>query len=178
MDIIAFAGTKGAGKDTAADALPDRVNVKFAGGIKIMLGALMRYQGATTEEVDAHLEGDKKGESCPYLNGQTARYAMQALGEDFGRQSMGEHFWVSVTGRYCAANGLKRIVITDVRHENECEFVHGLGGLVFRIDNGVENKDPHPSEIKVALLPVNGVLWNGGTIDALHDRVREAVGES
>jgi hypothetical protein len=70
-----------------------------------------------------------------------------------------------------------------VRFPHEVEFVHRLGGKVFRIHGHARHNvfSEHPSEKLVDDLVVDGEIYNYGTIDALHGMavvVSDAVGNS
>lgn len=156
--LIGLAGRKGAGKDTVAAVLFERgfVNLKFAGGLKAMLSALLAYQGASADEIDRMIEGDLKEEPTVYLAGRTPRFAMQTLGNEWGRQLIDDSFWVKVT--MTKAETTPQAVITDVRYPNECEAVRQRGGRVIRVSSlgGIASKfDDHNSEAHIDQLPVD-----------------------
>lgn len=177
MNLIGLAGLKGAGKDTAAKALHGYSVAKFAGGIKTMLNALMIYQGCPAGLAYEYLEGKLKEEPCPYLGGRTPRHAMQALGQLFGREAMGPDFWLSVEENSLEDALATDVVFTDVRHQNEVDFIRARGGRTFRIERGLTNSDKHQSETSVATLKVDGEIANTGTIADLHAATLRAVGQ-
>lgn len=179
MDMIAFTGLKGSGKDTAAAVFEQNghAHLKFADGIKEMLRALMVYQGADPAEIERYLEGDLKGSPCPWLGNRTPRHAMQKLGTEWGRMMMGSDFWVSTVRHRIDYMSYDRVVISDVRFPNECDFVESHRGRVYRVDRGFENHDPHPSETEILNLPVADSLFNNAdSAEAFQDRVRSYFG--
>lgn len=176
MNIVGFTGIKGSGKDTAAQALDQHKVVKFAGALKEMLSALLRYQGCPEDRIERYLEGDLKGKPCPYLAGRSMRYAMQTLGTEWGRNKISADLWIGAVENHIEHFAIDRVVLTDVRFRNEVDFVSNRGGDTYRVDRGLKNIDLHPSEYGIIDLPVRAVIPNDGTVDELHERVLNTVG--
>lgn len=130
--LIGLLGRKGSGKDTAALVLLAQgyQNVKFAGGLKDMLRALLAFQGVEPEVVERMVEGDLKETPTLMLGGHDPRYAMQTLGSEWGRNLIATDLWVEAAIRRA---GDHRTVITDVRFPNEMEAVVKAGGVCFGI---------------------------------------------
>jgi hypothetical protein len=164
--LIAIAGRKGHGKDTAASGLPDDfVNVKFAGPIKVMLDALLEYAGVDADKRHRMVEGDLKEVPTSILCGKTPRYVMQTLGTEWGRNLIGEEFWTTIFGR--RIKQFDKVVCTDMRFPNEVGYVHALNGITVRVERPGAAKtggDEHPSETSIDTLPVDYVIQNDGTI--------------
>lgn len=79
MTIIAFTGEKGSGKDTAAQILEKNgfKNEKFAGALKAMNVAFLRYYGHDDEdEIKRLIEGDLKETHCSTYAREVPAYAM------------------------------------------------------------------------------------------------------
>lgn len=117
-----------AGKSTLAEALIYErgfTRIKMADGLKAMLRALLAYQGLNDEGITRRIEGSSKGEASPWLYGQTPRFAMQTLGTQWGRDCMGEDFWVEVASSkiYTLLTAGRPVVIDDIRFENEYHMV-------------------------------------------------------
>jgi hypothetical protein len=148
--LVGFVGRKWSGKDTGASGLVEvgYANVKFAGGLKVMLAALLEYQGVDRVTVERMLEGDLKETPTPYLGGRTPRHAMQTLGTEWGRELIADDIWVQI-GLNKAKTG--KSVITDVRFPNEAAAIKEAGGVVIGIEadwiNPVEGE--HESEAKI-----------------------------
>lgn len=156
--VVAFTGKAGAGKSTAANYLVRKhgyTRVRFAGPLK----AMMRAIGLS----DAEIEGDLKETPCALLQGKTPRHAMQTLGSEWGRDSIGPDFWIGLwraeAERVLAAGG--RIVVDDCRFPNEAAAVRALGGRVIAVAGrgGIGGK--HASEAGCG--PPDAFLWNAGT---------------
>lgn len=163
--LVGLIGRKGAGKDTAAAVLLGKgyQNVKFAGALKGMLRNLLAYQGVAPEVVEEMVEGSLKEEPTVYLDGQTPRFAMQTLGTEWGRELIGDRFWINTTLRLV---GDKNTVITDVRFPNEMRAVDQAGGICFGIsaDWIKPSEGEHESEALIddliASLPASQKVLN------------------
>lgn len=169
--ILGFAGRKRSGKDTAAQAV-EADAFAFATPIKLMLRALLEYQGADDDLIERMLEGDLKEVPSEMLGGRSPRYALQRLGTEWGRQQMCDSFWVDICLRL--AEQAPRAVITDVRFPNEVAAIRARGGKVWRIerpDRPVGEGEEHSSEVLIDTLDVDRVVVNDGTIEALHDQI-------
>lgn len=158
--IIGLSGYAGSGKSTAAAALVDIgwSQRKFAGPLKAMMRALLDAQGATPEKIERMIEGDLKEVSSLYLGGQTPRYAMQALGTEWGRLRLTDSIWVDAALRTVKGP----TVFDDVRFDNEAEAIRALGGIIVRIERpGVGPVSDHVSE---RLPGSHGMVrvWNTG----------------
>jgi hypothetical protein len=75
-----------------------------------------------------------------------------------------------------------KIVIADVRFENEAEILKSLGGQIWRVKRlGVEAVNRHISEIQMDGYKVDQIFINNGTIEDLENliqtRMRNAIPE-
>jgi len=162
--VIALIGPKGCGKSTAAGLLEGYgfITVKFAARLKEMLYAM----GLTYEEI----EGSLKEQPCGKLMGRTPRHAMQTLGTEWGRNCIGEDFWVSLWQRQVRgmieAGG--RVVCDDLRFHNEFKAVKSMGGTVIRIaGRNEDNGDAHESEAYYKYMPADVTVYNTGSVEDL-----------
>lgn len=143
MKLIAFCGPKHSGKSTVgAHHLITHHGFKhqaFASSIKMMLEAI----GVPYE----CLYGDRKEEPLELLSGRSARYAMQKLGDEWGRQQMHPAFWLNLwKQRMKDFEG--KVVVDDLRYPNEHEVIKSLGGVVIRVQrHGYEYSTEHSSEM-------------------------------
>lgn len=255
FQVVAIAGRKFAGKDTAAQALVDEgyVNVKFATPLKLMIRTLLEARGATADEAErmtdgdlkevvtplldfsntgsselqvlatamlrvlltyqgvsdydagVMLEGNAKDKATKYLQFRTpayaletlaglwlgkimsagpatSRYAMQTLGTEWGRDTMGEGQWVDA-----AVNCIEEIkksggkaVVSDMRFPNEGDAMDTIGALKLRVRRSGDPQQfnsfsNHPSETAIDDLSVHLDIDNDSTIEMLHGRVKLAA---
>jgi len=168
--VIAFTGQAGSGKSTATRYLVERHGytlVKFAGPLKDMMRALGLEEG--------QIEGDRKEVPTSLLAGKTPRHAMQTLGTEWGRNCIGEDFWVGVwrqRANVIIANG-GRVVTDDCRFPNEAQAIRRLGGDIYRIVGRGGIAGGHVSERGCGDEDL--VIDNVGSLEELHDKVEKAL---
>lgn len=162
--LIGVTGKKGAGKDTFAKRLIFSAGyhkLAFAGPLKDMMRAL----GLSNAEVD----GDLKEEPCSILGGRTPRHAMQTLGTEWGRQLIHPNLWLYVWQKQYkqlisrSTWGANRIIVPDVRFNNEAETIKAHGGIVVEILRPSYAGDEHTSEKGIDAKYVDEVLSNHGS---------------
>ncbi|MDI6027028.1 deoxynucleotide monophosphate kinase [Corticibacterium sp. UT-5YL-CI-8] len=163
--VIALSGLAGSGKSTAAAYLQfiGYELVKFAGPLK----DAMRAFGLS----ERHIEGDLKEKPCPLLQGRTPRYAMQTIGKEWGRDIIGEHFWLGLWEARAleVLDSGRRVVVDDCRFENEADAVRKLGGKVIRLSGRGGIAGGHGSEQMD--WAVDRVIQNLGTRDDLYEEL-------
>ncbi len=176
MLLFGTAGPAGAGKDTVADYLVLNhgfVKMSFAGPLKEMLALVGFSEPADRAQKELPVPGFAF----------TWRQAAQALGTEWGRaldpdiwtkimaqrlhtlQAAQEH-WVGV---------VPRIIISDVRFENEGKMLRDLGGSIIhlmgrKVDLGAAAA--HVSETGVLYHPSRDHLVdNAGSRIELHEQI-------
>lgn len=162
--IIGLIGPEGAGKSTAAALLEGQNGYKrvpFAGPLKSMIAAL---------GVDPrHLYGSLEDKAAPLgiFGGKSARHAMQTLGTEWGRNHIGQGFWVAAWME--AVKGIAYVAADDVRFPNEADAIRAMGGMIVCVVRSQDqfNRAPrHASENFAAINPDN-IIVNDGSIDDL-----------
>lgn len=160
LKLLALTGPAGCGKDTAADILVEKhgfIKVSFAHamkeGLKVMFGL-----------TDEHVNGNLKGETIPGL-GVSPRCLLQTLGTEWGRGIIGNDIWIDLVAKEWGLllssvdeTFYTGMVISDLRFENEADWVRSQGGTVVHVLNkGMENipESDHKSESSVVLDVVN-----------------------
>jgi hypothetical protein len=141
--VLAFTGLAGSGKSTAAAHLVNAhgfARVRFAGPLKDMMRAL----GLTEDEIEGHL----KEQPCALLGGKTPRFAMQTIGTEWGRDTLGPDLWIRAW--QAAVDKLpagQSVVVDDCRFPNEAAAVRANGGALVRLDRrGAGTTSQHSSE--------------------------------
>lgn len=164
--LIGLTGYAQSGKDTAAKSLHlrhDFQRVAFADKLKDLaadLNPILMTDLTTLKEIVDRFGWDQAKRMNPAIRGY-----LQALGTH-AREQLGEDVWIrAIDGRVKHLLSLgKNVVITDVRHANESDYVRSLGGSVYRIvrpDMGPVND--HATELNTETIPVTSIVMNDGT---------------
>lgn len=170
--VIGITGRKGNGKDTAAQALEGFEIVKFAGALKEMVRAYMRYVGVSEETIERCVEGDMKETKMALWGGKTTRYVLQTLGTDWGRNMIWDKLWTNAFQLRSAQ--FQKVACTDMRFPNESDVIAEEGGTTLRV---TDPRKPvvlgeHPSEDLIDTLDVDYEIVNDGSIEDLHNKMR------
>ena len=171
--LVGFAGYKRCGKGTAAEALAELgyTDVPFAGGLKSMLSAWLKYNGV--EDTTMYTDDWLKDHKSRYFNNKEFRYAMQTLGTEWGRGFMGNRFWIEGWERKIAP--LNLITISDVRFPDEVDAVREKGGIIIKIRRpAMRNTDEHASEKNMESLKHDYEVTNK-TVKMFQNEVRRIV---
>lgn len=165
-NIIGLTGYAQSGKDTLAAILVDRYGyrrVAFADTIREFIYEVnpMVACSPTGYLKDlVNLVGWDKAKQEPQV-----RRLLQDLGVA-ARKLIDEDIWVKVALRSVSPED--RVVITDVRFENEAKHISDLGGQLWRVKRpGVEAVNAHISETQLDGYKVDQIFLNNGTLDEL-----------
>lgn len=168
--VIAFTGAAGSGKSTAAQHLVNihgYSRVRFAGPLKAAMAAMGFNQ--------AQIEGADKERPTRMLLGKTPRYAMQTLGTEWGRNCIGEDFWVGLWEH--AALGILdeggMVVVDDCRFPNEAAAIREMGGRIYRLAGRGGIAGGHESERMD--FDSDDVIENTGDLITLWSRIEERL---
>jgi hypothetical protein len=145
--IIGILGNKGHGKDTISDHLVSKYNFHkkaFADPLKEICHILFGFN-------HEQLYGNLKEIPDKYWK-VTPRNVMQFVGTDLFRNKMNElipgisqNFWLECMRRQ--SGKYDRLVISDVRFQNEVDFIHEMNGIVIKVQRGNKKiNDVHTSE--------------------------------
>ncbi|WP_408953185.1 adenylate kinase [Lysobacter sp. Hz 25] len=134
--------------------------ITLAGPIRSFVAELT---GLTIEQLT---DGPLKEEPLTWLGGITPRRMMQTLGTEWGREMIADELWLIIAQRTierAKRDGKSGVVVSDVRFDNEAEFVQSLGGRVIELvrDEAVAVSE-HVSEAGVSRHLLNGSLRNDG----------------
>lgn len=187
MRLIGICGLARSGKDTAAYYLSMEMGLykyAFAEPLKHMLKSVFG---------DHFHDGDR--EAIEPVSGVSFRKLMQTLGTEWGRNQVNPQLWTNLVQekwewiKAGAPRDLPRgvckdlpqadaatapysgLVISDVRFENEAQWIRDQGGLVLHIHRpgprpvGV---DKHASEAGVARREGDYAIYNGGSLDSFY----------
>lgn len=178
--LIGLAGKARTGKDTSANYLNDDhglVSLSFAGPIKQAVQFMFHLS-------QSQIDGAEKEAEIPDF-GCSPRFLFQTLGTQWGREIVHPDVWLIVAGRtmqwfkdeYKRTGAFWRgTVFSDVRFDNEAEWIRQQGGVVIHIDR---RQAPavlaHESEAGVKFMGNDIRVPNHGTIEELHCRLSDIV---
>lgn len=181
LKLIGLTGAAGSGKDEAAKALVAQgwKRDAFADRMRRALLALnpivdidpqdnLTY---TLSEIVTVFGWDRAKRETPEV-----RRLLQRFGTEAGREIHGVDCWVDAL--FADWDGETRLVVTDVRFDNEASAIRSEHGLIVHIIRpGVEPlPGDHASEAGVAVRPTDYVINNDGTIEQLHRSILDAAG--
>ncbi len=114
----------------------------------------------------------------------TPREAMQKFGTEIGRHyirkiipHVGENFWIKNMELRYLRSKCKSIVVTDVRYQNEVDFIHKYNGIVIKIIRKMDDiVDEHLSEKAMCKIQnYDYVLDNDGTLMDLYGKLDRII---
>jgi len=187
-------GKRGRGKDTAADYLVRQhryTKMAFAGPLKRGIKELFGF-------TDNQLYTEEK-EKIDKNWGVSPREVCQVVGTDVVRKlfpklllpDIGNNFWVFRANiwyeREIEKNPNLLVVWSDVRFQNEVDWILKNGGRVYKIEResldktglvvGASQADLHASEVDMdKIRNHSGVIRNNGTLDDLYDDLDALMG--
>lgn len=172
--LIGLHGRAHSGKDTVAVILRERhgfARTAFAQPIKDALCILFQSFGLTR----AHFEDPQLKEADLPGMCRSPRYLMQTLGTEWGRHLVGEDLWIAHLERRTKYYG-SRIVVTDVRYEDEAQWIRAQGGRVWHITRrDIAAVRAHSSEEGLRIDGQDLVIDNNSTLEELEAAVRWAA---
>lgn len=185
MMLIGLAGLARSGKDTAAEVLARELGLyrhAFADPIKRMLEQVFG---------DNFVTGDR--ERIDPISGVSYRKLMQTLGTEWGRNIQPD-LWTRVAkakwdslrpfreafhpnGNLAIRLGrldveYSGMVISDVRFDNEAEWIRSEGGIIIHVERDSAEKvgvEGHASEAGLTKIHGDLVVENNSTLEAYHD---------
>lgn len=176
MNVIGLTGKAGSGKDTVASFLKQDgwVCIAFADALKHIC---IDYLGLTENDVYTQQGKEQYNDFWKMTN----REILQKFGTDALRNHFSKEIWTKIAEikiKSLLQQG-KRVVITDVRFDNEAEFVRQFGGQVFEVRRTNSNstlsqsEQQHESEQGVNANLVDRIIDNSGTLDDLRLKTKE-----
>ena len=164
--LIGLTGAKYSGKDTLADHLCHShgfIKYALADPLKGVCKSLFGLR-------DEQLWGDLKEEKDVRYS-KTPRQLLQILGTDCIRQKVQDDFWVAQWQAWLNNTPHRRVVVSDVRFENEVRAIHDNGGVVLRIERPCLIRcDAHSSEQTHRLGGIDHTIINDRAPADMHRR--------
>ena len=163
IKLIGIHGKKRSGKDTAA-----RILQPLTGFDKIdSFAAPLRKFGFDTFGIT-----EENREQNIQAIGVTGRKVLQLVGTEIGRV-ISPNFWIeSLKYRNPDMTG---VIITDVRFDNEAEFIKDNGGLIMQVirPSIMNTIDTHSSEIPIHEKYVDKLIYNDSTEEVYELKITE-----
>lgn len=177
VPLLGVHGKAGVGKDTAATLLRSRLGYEalaFADPLKAALNELFgwSYEQWLDREWKEAIQGDI---------GISPRRAAQLLGTEFARRMIRPDIWLILADRKIKRLkvlssfdefGTPPIVVTDVRFDNEAQWVRDRGGRVLMIHRQASpTVAAHSSEAGIDPRLITDHISNDGTLAELSDKL-------
>lgn len=181
MTIIGFMGNKCSGKTTCANYLAGEYEFivkSFADPLKIACAAIFCL-------TPQQLYGDLKETPDERWDGCTPRTMMQFLGTDLLRNQthkiipdISQNIFVKNFSLWykqeIALNPDLKIVLQDVRFQNEVDMIHSFNGIVIKLENNKKCNDDHESE-KICVTGYDFLIHNDSTFHELYRQIDEVI---
>lgn len=182
--IVALTGPAGSGKDITAAKMMSQIEFRnpeadirilsFADPIKAAVAIILDcdvsdFEHRPFKETNLHDSHDLLA---------SPRQMMQLLGDEWGRQLIDPQIWIKLA--LCKLNDFKEadvdfVFITDLRYDNEHEFVLRNGGTVIGINRDAAAPiSEHASEAGLSAAPCY-MIDNNGSLDDLCNKALEIV---
>lgn len=197
--IVGLVGFIGSGKGTAGDILKDIgfTPVSFAKGVKDVAAEMFGWPRHLLEGDTQHSR-EWREQPDPFWSRElgkdfTPRYALQLMGTEVGRDVFHKDFWVIKLKNYMNSNPDQNYVITDVRFQNEIEFINDHGGILIEVRRGIsphwfdvagkanrgdlkaekfmKENGPHESEWRWIGDNIHFTICNDGTLEELKEKL-------
>lgn len=185
MQLIGLTGRAGCGKDTIASFLCEAhgfVQIALADPLRDGLKAML---GVTDEQLHRR---DLKEAPIDWI-GRSPRELLQTLGTEWGREHIAADLWLRVAVRRIdrikaspPCLHVAGIVVSDIRFENEADWLRDLGGQVWHIKGQKRHQldgqtATHSSEQHIPARAGEPRIYNFGTLDNLYEEVTDTLKE-
>jgi hypothetical protein len=105
--------------------------------------------------------------------GKSPRELLQTLGTEWGRNLVNEDLWLILARQKLLSMG-PGMVVSDVRFDNEAEWVRKLGGRIIHVKrDSADRVRQHASEVGVTYEAGDGVILNNGALQDLQQAVKD-----
>lgn len=172
--LIGLAGRARTGKTTAATHLVNVHGFQSYAFADPLREGLMNIFNLSPCDFD----GDRKEQPIGWL-GRSARELMQSMGTEWGRNLVHPELWLLLAEQNLEFLGQTHdtatgFVISDLRFENEADFVRKRGGIVVHVLRpDATEVNPHVSESGIGIQDNDLVLHNDGALDELFGQLDE-----
>jgi len=170
-----WSAAPGCGKTTAAQLICNETGVHcilpFAKPLKQMVIQLLIAAGYTETAANQYVYVEKQKPLTLLPGCPTARFLLQTLGTQWGRQIVADDLWRRVW--MLQAHRHEFVIADDVRFPNEAKAVIELGGKMWCITRpGCVDVTGHESESGLGDIAFDRVIVNDGTAEDLRGKIR------
>lgn len=174
MKLIGLAGKARCGKNTVGDILSDKFDVGPYGFADALKDAACVLLCRSDREVYGDDDFDREAIMPEW--GFSLRHFLQVLGTEGMRKLFREDFWIVRLGLELDEYDKGDAVITDIRFENEADFIRKRGGQIWHVYRPDFNRlndqaQAHASEAGIAVLLGDRVIKNTGSLEDLEAKV-------
>ncbi len=177
--MVGFAGPQGSGKNTCGKILAQSygyIQMAFANPVRAGLYALNPLIEADNGIV-ARLQTvvDQIGWDSAKRGSKDLRGLMQRFGTEAGRDLHGYNCWVAIAERLAKVN--RNYVFTDVRFQNEADWIRSCGGIIIYVDRDdvpVQAAN-HKSEEYNVKEDADFIIFNNGTRQELGVQLTQII---
>lgn len=166
MTLIGLTGFARSGKDSVGSILVQEGFTRFAFAdrvkdLALAIDPLITCAGPISVQHLSQVVTEKGWEEAK--GNPEVRRTLIKVGEG-ARIIFGDNIWVDDLERACSSLDPRPLVVTDVRYENEAEYIRSLGGQIWLVHRpGTSPAGPHdrvegPYDVRIA---------NYGTLDNL-----------
>lgn len=172
--LIGLAGRARTGKTTAANHLANTYDLVTYALADPLREGLMNIFNLSPCDFD-----DERKELTIDWLGRSPRELMQSMGTDWGRHQVHPELWLLLAEKNLEFLGqtndnARGFVISDLRFENEADFVRKRGGMVIHVLRpDATEVNPHASEAGISIQDNDLVLHNDGAIEDLFGQLDE-----
>ena len=172
--LIGLSGRARTGKTTAANHLANTYDLVTYALADPLREGLMNIFNLSPCDFD-----DERKELTIDWLGLSPRELMQSMGTDWGRHQVHPELWLLLAEKNLEFLGqtndnARGFVISDLRFENEADFVRKRGGMVIHLLRpDAAEVNPHISETGIGIQDNDLVLHNDGAIEDLFGQLDE-----
>jgi len=175
--LIGITGLKRHGKDTIADYLIMKykyIKYSLADNTKnaaaILFGFTKRQLYGDLKEVKDEFWGITPREILQFLGTEVLRKQIQTI-----MPHIGDRFHILNTERYLKDMTGEKIVIADVRFQNEVDMIKKMNGVIIKVirpDYYNHKFNNHESETNIYKLDgIDYIVYNSNTLDKLYKSI-------
>lgn len=183
--LIGITGLKRSGKDTCGLFLINNhnyVKYSFAGALKNACSEIFMFDYEQTE-------GSKKEDHDERWN-INPRKVFQRFGTEIFRDNLEQffpemkhikhNFWIYRFKiwyeKQLELNPNIRVVISDVRFQNEADIIKELGGILIKVyRKNLKNNDTHSSETNIMKIKSDFMIYNDSTIENYYENLKSIL---